>query len=145
MIVAALPYLPKFKIHSCTIETTIPLFIVLYYIIVLHWYLTYLVLVDIPQRILNILFYYILQEVCCTTKYIVSIIVFWESTYGHIAVWLVLWLWCLTPLSIISQLCRRQSLLLLGETKVSVENYWPDVSHWQTLSHNVVYRVHLAN
>ena len=64
MIVVALPYFPKFKIHSCTIETTILLFIVLYYIIILHWYLTYLVLVDIPQRILNILFYYILQEVC---------------------------------------------------------------------------------
>ena len=37
-------------------------------------------------------------------------------------------------ISVIS--CR--SVLLVEETGVSGENHWPVVSHWQTLSHNVV-------
>ena len=32
-----------------------------------------------------------------------------------------------------------RSLLLVEETRVSGENHWPAVSHWQTLSHNVVW------
>jgi len=35
----------------------------------------------------------------------------------------------------------RQTILLVQETGVRVENLWPAASHWQTLSHNVV---HLA-
>jgi len=31
-----------------------------------------------------------------------------------------------------------QSVLLVEETGVPVENHWPAASHWQTLSHNVV-------
>jgi len=31
-----------------------------------------------------------------------------------------------------------QSVLLVEETRVPRENYWPVTSHWQTLSHNVV-------
>jgi hypothetical protein len=31
-----------------------------------------------------------------------------------------------------------QSVLLVEETGVTVENHWPVASHWQTLSHNVV-------
>jgi len=31
------------------------------------------------------------------------------------------------------------SVLLVEETKVLGENHWPVASHWQTLSHNVVY------
>ena len=30
------------------------------------------------------------------------------------------------------------SVLLVEETKVRVENHWPVISHWQTLSHKVV-------
>jgi hypothetical protein len=31
-----------------------------------------------------------------------------------------------------------RSVLLVEETRVPGENQWPVVSHWQTLSHNVV-------
>ena len=43
------------------------------------------------------------------------------------------WCWCLTPLVIL-----WQSVLLMDETGVPGENHRPAVSHWQTLSHNVV-------
>ena len=36
------------------------------------------------------------------------------------------------------------SVLLVEETRVPGENHRPDVSHWKTLSHNVVW-VHLAS
>ena len=47
-------------------------------------------------------------------------------------------LWCLTPLSRISVI-SWQSVLLVEETAVPRENHLPAASHWQTLSHNVVY------
>jgi hypothetical protein len=31
-----------------------------------------------------------------------------------------------------------QSVVLVEETRVPGENYWPAASHWLTLSHNVV-------
>ena len=36
------------------------------------------------------------------------------------------------------------SVLLMEETRVPTENQWPAASHWQTLSHNDVFKVHLA-
>jgi len=37
-----------------------------------------------------------------------------------------------------------QSVLLVEEFRVLRENHRPATSHWQTLSHNVVYQVHLV-
>ena len=51
--------------------------------------------------------------------YMVKVMVF-NTTYHNISV--ILW-W---------------SVLLVEETGVPGENHWPVVSHWQTLSHNVV-------
>jgi hypothetical protein len=32
-----------------------------------------------------------------------------------------------------------QSVLLVEETEVPGENYWPATNYWQTLSHNIEY------
>ena len=55
-------------------------------------------------------------------------------------VWCRFGLWCLTPLSTIFQ---WQSVLLVEETGVPRENHWSVTSHWQTLSHIKLCRVHL--
>jgi hypothetical protein len=42
------------------------------------------------------------------------------------------------PLSTIFSVILWRSVLLVEETGVCGENHWPFVSHWQTLSHNVL-------
>ena len=37
-----------------------------------------------------------------------------------------------------------QSVLLMEDTGVPGESHLPAASHWQTVSHKIVYRVHLA-
>ena len=37
-----------------------------------------------------------------------------------------------------------QSVLLMEDTGVPGESHWPAAIHWQTVSHKIVYRVHLA-
>ena len=46
--------------------------------------------------------------------------------------------WCLTPLSTYISVIPWRSVLLMEETGVPGKNHQPVVSHWQTLSHNVV-------
>jgi hypothetical protein len=46
--------------------------------------------------------------------------------------------WCLMPLSTYISAISWRSVLLMEETGVPGENHQPVVSHWQTLSHNVV-------
>jgi hypothetical protein len=48
-----------------------------------------------------------------------------------------LWFWCLTPLNNSSDI-SWWSVLFVEETGVPVKNHRPFVSHWDTLSHNVV-------
>ena len=68
--------------------------------------------------------------------YFGSVITFDVRCIGWLA------LWCLTPLSTIFQsFISWWSVLLVEETRVPGEYHQPVVSHWQTLSHNVV---HLA-
>jgi hypothetical protein len=45
---------------------------------------------------------------------------------------------CLVPLLTIFRLYRGGQFYLVEETEVLGENHWSVVSHWQTLSHNVV-------
>jgi hypothetical protein len=52
-------------------------------------------------------------------------------------------LWCLMPHSTIFSVISWWSVWLVEETWVHRENHRPAASHWQTLSHNVVW-VHLA-
>jgi len=51
---------------------------------------------------------------------------------------MILGLWCLTPLFNNISIISWRSVLLAEETGVPRENHRPVVSHWQTLSHNVV-------
>ena len=55
--------------------------------------------------------------------------------------WFGLVLWCLFKLNAIFNnisVVSWRSVLLVEETGIPGENYWPVVSHWQNWTHNVV-------
>jgi len=58
----------------------------------------------------------------------------------------VVW-WCLTPLSTFNNISVTswQSVLLVEETGGPTENHRSVASHWQTLSHNVVFLASVVN
>jgi hypothetical protein len=69
----------------------------------------------------------------------VNSIVYWmmcKITHNIVVWWMILGLWCLTSLSSIFQ-----SVLLVDETWVPRENYWPVTDK---LYHIMLYRVHLT-
>ena len=55
-------------------------------------------------------------------------------------VWLFVW-WCFSATFNNISVISWRSVSLVQDTRGQGENHWPVVSHWQTLSHNVI---HLA-
>jgi hypothetical protein len=67
-------------------------------------------------------------------------IYFQSKLFKHIYLFVCLFVWwCLTPLSTIFQAILWRSVLMMEEIGLPGENHRPVASHWQTLSHNVVY------
>ena len=48
------------------------------------------------------------------------------------------WFWLFSATFNNISVISWEAVLLMAETGVPWENYWPVASHWQTLSHNVV-------
>jgi len=55
----------------------------------------------------------------------------------HMVAWFGLWVFNAT-VNNISVISLWRSVLLVEETEIPWENYWPATSHWQTLSNNIV-------